>query len=60
MMPQILANSGIASGEGVIVNLPGVGQNLQDHPVVDMAFRLSPEIQQQAGLIDELAEEMQE
>lgn len=37
MTPQILANSGIREG-GDIVDLPGVGKNLQDHPAIAVAF----------------------
>ncbi len=38
--PQILANSGINEG-GWLVDSHGVGKNLQDHPVVAMAFEVN-------------------
>ena len=37
MTPQILASSGIREG-GDIVDLSGVGKNLQDHPAVAISF----------------------
>ena len=37
MTPQILSNSGISDG-GIIMDLKAVGKNLQDHPVVAIAF----------------------
>jgi choline dehydrogenase-like flavoprotein len=41
--PQILTNSGICK-DGPVVDLPGVGKNLHDHPVVAMTLRLTPNI----------------
>ena len=48
--PAILMRSGIgpakvleAAGAGKVVDLPGVGQNLRDHPTVGMHLRLRPE-----------------
>jgi len=43
LTPQILANSGIHDG-GKIANLPGVGKNLQDHPVVPIAFSIKGDL----------------
>ena len=44
--PQILQRSGIgpvgllkAAGVEVLVDLPGVGSNLQDHPVAGVSFK---------------------
>lgn len=39
MTPQILANSGIREG-GNVVDLAGVGKNLQDHPAIAIAFSM--------------------
>ncbi|BGP14174.1 hypothetical protein JCM10213v2_002114 [Rhodosporidiobolus nylandii] len=48
--PQLLELSGIGDkhhleslGIDSVVDLPGVGENLQDHPVVAMSFKLKPE-----------------
>ena len=47
--PQLLMLSGVGSakhleehGIGVIADVPGVGQNLQDHPMVYMVWRMVP------------------
>ena len=44
--PQVLQRSGIgpagllqAAGIDVLVDLPGVGSNLQDHPVAGVSFK---------------------
>lgn len=50
--PKILMNSGVGdraklkkAGIPLVLNhLPGVGQNLQDHPVIPVTFRLGPEL----------------
>ena len=39
MTPQILANSGIRE-KGGLVDLPGVGKGIQDHPAIAVAFPL--------------------
>jgi choline dehydrogenase-like flavoprotein len=52
MTPQLLANSGIGDPlkedgnktNGIRVDLPGVGKNLRDHPVVLMAFEIDAAI----------------
>jgi len=48
--PHLLLKSGIgpkdelqASGIDALVNLPGVGKNLQDHPLVPLKYRLGKE-----------------
>lgn len=48
MTPQVLSNSGIGEN-GSVVNLPGVGKNLQDHPVVPVLFRLAPNMTDENG-----------
>lgn len=47
MTPKILANSGIAEN-GHVADLPGVGKNLQDHPVVGVIYRVEAEVAQRA------------
>lgn len=49
--PQLLQLSGIgpaavlrAAGVPVLVDLPGVGENLQDHYVIGMQYRLKPDV----------------
>jgi choline dehydrogenase-like flavoprotein len=59
LTPQLLANSGIGdsqySNEGTVattavkVDLPGVGKNLRDHPVVTMGFEIDAEIALMGG-----------
>jgi choline dehydrogenase-like flavoprotein len=57
MTPQVLANSGISNG-GKLVNLPGVGKNLQDHPVVGLAFPLDADLTKDASSVYTVASEM--
>ena len=59
MTPQLLYNSGIGN-HGDVVDLPGVGQNLQDHPVVAMAFRLVPDLIEQSSSIYTVGDEMED
>jgi choline dehydrogenase len=59
LTPQILANSGIAHG-GSVLDLKGVGANLQDHPVVGMAFELRPELALEASSIYTIGDEMED
>jgi choline dehydrogenase len=49
--PQLLQLSGVGPGEllqqhgiPVVADLPGVGENLQDHYVIGMQYRLKPEV----------------
>jgi choline dehydrogenase-like flavoprotein len=49
--PKILMNSGVgdpaklkAAGIPVMNELPGVGKNLQDHPVIPLTFQLAPDL----------------
>ncbi len=49
--PKILMNSGVGdsavlqkAGIPLMNDLPGVGKNLQDHPVIPVTFRLSPDL----------------
>jgi choline dehydrogenase len=49
--PQILLLSGIGPAEQlralnipVVADLPGVGENLQDHPAMDMRWRITPRV----------------
>jgi choline dehydrogenase-like flavoprotein len=59
MTPQLLANSGIGEN-GTVADLPGVGKNLQDHPVVAMTFSISPELAEAATSIYTVADEMED
>jgi choline dehydrogenase len=59
MTPQLLANTGIRPG-GSVVHLPGVGRNLQDHPVVALKFKLVAEMEQDASSIYTLGDEMED
>ena len=57
--PQILTNSGIGK-DGSVVDLPGVGKNLHDHPVVAMALRLAPNIIEDSSSIYTVGDEMED
>jgi choline dehydrogenase len=59
LTPQLLANSGIGP-EGSALHVPGVGQNLQDHPVVAMAYEISEELAVQASSIYTIGDEMED
>ena len=59
MTPQILVNSGIGP-HGRVVHLPGVGANLQDHPVVAMSFRLAPNMTRKSSSMYTLGDEMED
>jgi len=48
MTPQVLHNSGIGEN-GSVANLPGVGKNLQDHPVIPVLFRLASNMTEENG-----------
>ncbi len=61
--PQLLMCSGIGASAQlealdipVIVNLPGVGENLQDHPKVDLHFTSQPSTKQDFSLQGEAYE----
>jgi len=51
LTPQLLANSGIHDG-GKIVDLPGVGKNLQDHPMIPVAFQIKGDLLQGPSTYD--------
>jgi len=57
MTPQLLFNSGISDG-GDVVDLPGVGKNLQDHPVVAMSWEIAPQLAEQASSIYTVASDL--
>jgi choline dehydrogenase-like flavoprotein len=57
--PQILTNSGIGE-DGSVVDLPGVGKNLHDHPVVAMTLRLTPNIIEGSSSIYTVGVEMED
>lgn len=59
MTPQILWNSGVGDG-GSLVHLPGVGKNLQDHPVLGMAYQITHEMTESAPQMYALADEMED
>ena len=59
MTPQILWNSGVGSG-GSVVDLPGVGKNLQDHPVLGMDYEITTEMTQNAPQMYAVADEMED
>ena len=59
MTPQILWNSGVGEG-GSVVDLPGVGKNLQDHPVLGMAYEITTEMTQNAPQMFAVADEMED
>ena len=59
MTPQLLANSGVSAG-GTVSDLPGVGKNLQDHPVVGLAFELAKEIAEKTNSVYSVASKMEE
>jgi len=52
LTPQLLANSGIREG-GSITNLPGVGKNLQDHPVVPISFSITGDLMEESSTYDD-------
>lgn len=54
MTPQLLTNSGISDG-GRVAHVPGVGKNLQDHPVIAMAYLLDSELVEEAPSMFTLA-----
>jgi len=58
MTPQLLVNSGIGDG-GSVVHLPGVGKNLQDHPVVTLTFMLNAQVAEAAPSMFTLASDFQ-
>lgn len=59
MTPQLLVNSGIGE-KGSVADLPGVGKNLQDHPVVAMAFQLSSNLTQHSSSMYTMGEELED
>ena len=59
MTPQLLTNSGIGEG-GSVSDLPGVGKNLQDHPVIAIAFQLDPMLAEDAPSMFTLAAEFED
>jgi len=56
MTPQLLSSSGIGPNKS-LVNSPGVGHNLQDHPVVAMAFGLTEMLQAKSASMFELGKQ---
>jgi choline dehydrogenase-like flavoprotein len=58
LTPQLLFNSALEGGG--VVDLIGVGKNLQDHPATAMAFQITPEIAQQASSVYTVADEMED
>ena len=59
MTPQLLLNSGVGDG-GMIVDLPGVGKNLQDHPVIALAYLLDDQLMEKAPTMLTLASEFED
>ena len=59
MTPQLLVNSGIGDG-GSVVDLPGVGKDLQDHPVVALTYILEPKLAGEAPSMFTLAARFQD
>ncbi|GAX16640.1 choline dehydrogenase [Fistulifera solaris] len=59
MTPQILVNSGIGPN-GKALDLPGVGKNLQDHPVVGLSFLIHPELALEATSIYTIGDELED
>jgi choline dehydrogenase-like flavoprotein len=59
MTPQILVNSGIGPN-GKALDLPGVGKNLQDHPVVGLSFAIHPELAMEATSIYTIGDELED
>ncbi len=59
MTPQILVNSGIGPN-GKMLDLPGVGKNLQDHPVVGVSFSIQPELAMEATSIYTIGDELED
>jgi choline dehydrogenase-like flavoprotein len=59
MTPPLLVKSGIGEGD-TVVDVPGVGKNLQDHPVVALSFRLDPELAEDPPSLFNLAEEFED
>lgn len=59
MSPQILVNSGIGPN-GYAFDLPGVGKNLQDHPVVGLSFSINSELAMEASSIYTIGDELED
>ena len=59
MTPQILVNSGIGPN-GKVLCLPGVGRNLQDHPVVGVSFSIDPVLAMEATSIYTIGDELED
>ena len=59
MTPQLLVSSGIGEG-GKVSDLPGVGKNLQDHPVVGVIFKVDAETAQLAPSVYTISEQLRE
>lgn len=59
MTPQLLQNSGVGDG-GRIAHVPGVGKNLQDHPVVAMTYLLDAELAENAPSMFTLASDFED
>lgn len=59
MSPQVLVNSGIGPN-GKALRIPGVGRNLQDHPVVGVSFSINPELVMEATSIYTIGDELED
>jgi hypothetical protein len=43
-----------------VVDLTGVGENLQDHPVVGVAFEVKPDVELEASSIYTIGDELED
>lgn len=59
MTPQLLTNSGIGIN-GSVADLPGVGRNLQDHPVVSVKYSLSPDLMENVSSTYTVGDELED
>ena len=59
MTPQLLWNSGIGDN-GTLADVPGVGKNLQDHPVLGMAYQISSDMTKDAPQMHAAADEIED
>jgi len=59
MSPQLLVNSGIGP-DGSVVQLEGVGKNLQDHPVVGISFEMNPELMLDSSSVYTIGDELED
>lgn len=59
LTPQLLGQSGIGPG-GHVLDLPGVGANCQDHPVVALEYEISPELARDPPSIFTVGDELED